>query len=255
MWDGDPYAEMGRRASGVGMCEPKKLKWDTNSKDICSLDTSPEGTLIASSHTDGSICLWDADKGKLIRKMPGHKGLFAECVRFSPDGSILASCGSKEVSLWNPATGTKIGSIADSGEGLAFTPDGQLLAIATGESRKTRDVSIWNVTRRKLVVRLDAVKSSRFKVPVGRDDYENVRASGVAFSLDGRLLAVERSWPGSVVLWDWKRAKELIWMNPNYECLDDTVFLPDGKTVAVAGRSMSGPPLLLWDISEGTKKK
>lgn len=109
---------------------------------------------------------------------------------------------------------------------------------------------IWDVSRRKLVTKLDAVAKSRFQVVQGPDDYEDCKATGVAFSADGRLLAVARSWPGSVVLWDWKKNKELIWMNPEYECLDGVVFLPDGKTVAVAGRSMDGPPLLLWDISE-----
>jgi WD40 repeat protein len=102
---------------------------------------------------------------------------------------------------------------------------------------------------------LDTVKNSSFKVPVGPDDDENVRASGVAFSPDGNLLAGERSWPGSVVLWDWQKAKELIWMNPNCECLDGVVILPDSKTVAVAKRSMSGPPLLLWDVSEVVKSE
>lgn len=233
----------------------KKVKWDVKSNQVCSLDASPDGAFVASGDIEGRICVWYANDGKLVHKTHGNKGVFARCVRFSPDGSILASCSDKEVLLWNPATGTKIGNLADSGDGVAFSPDGKLLAVATGKSRKIRDASIWNVARRKLLMRLDAVKNSSFKVPVGPDDYEDVRASGVAFSPDGNLLAVERSWPGSVVLWDWQKGKELIWMNPNYECLDGVTFLPDGKTVAVAGRSMSGPPLLLWDISEGLKSK
>ncbi len=233
--------------------QSKKLKWDVKSHKNWNLDASPHGSLIASVDINGTICLWDVLTGKLILKMAGPNGFFARSICFSPDGSILASGGSKDVQLWNPTSGKKVGTIADSGEALAFSPDGQFLAIATGDSRKTRDVSIWDVALRKQIVRLDAVKNSRFKVPVGPNSYENVRASGVAFSPDGRLLAVERSWRGSVVLWDWKKNKELTWMNPNYECLNGVVFLPDGKTIAVAGRSMSGPPLLLWDISEAVK--
>jgi WD40 repeat protein len=141
------------------------------------------------------------------------------------------------------------------GDALAFSPDGKVLAVATGFASGEREVTLWDVPGKKLMMRLPVVSGSKFRVVQGPDDHEDCQASGVAFSPDGKLLAVQRSWPGSVVLWDWKQKRELIWMNPAYEHLSALEFLPDGHTVAVAGVSMDGPPLLLWDVSEVTKKK
>lgn len=231
----------------------KKVKWDVQARQTASLDSSPDGSVIASKDINGDTCIWEVQQGKLIWKLPGSKGDYLSCVRFSPTNNILASCGKKGVHFWDYKSGKKIGSMAGPGRSIAFSPDGKLLAVAAPETHPNRDVSIWDVSSRKLLKRLDVVKGSRFRVSVGPDDYENVRPDAVAFSPDGQWLVVLRSWPGSAVLWDWKQSKELIWMNPNYECLDGAVFLPDGKTVAIAGRPMDGPPLLLWDISEAAK--
>ncbi|HEY1173687.1 MAG TPA: DUF4303 domain-containing protein [Verrucomicrobiae bacterium] len=231
----------------------KKLKWDVKANQTSSLDASPDGSVIASKDVNGNTFVWDVQQGKQIWKFPGTKGDYLTCIRFSPTGTMLASCGKKGIQFWDYKSGKKTGSLDEPGRSIAFSPDGKLLAIATPEEHTRRDVSIWDVSSRKLLKRLDVVKGSRFRVSVGPDDHEDVRPDVVAFSPDGQWLVVLRSWPGSAVLWDWKKSQELIWMNPNYECLDGAVFLPDGKTVAIAGRPMDGPPLLLWDISDAAK--
>jgi hypothetical protein len=240
---------------GIRCWEVKSRKVIWNVKDqrkhIRSIDFSPDGEVVASGSMDGTLAWWDAHTGKQIRRSRHKDGI--ECVRFAPRENLLASLDRKKgVLLWDSASGKPMGEIAEPGDRLAFSPDGQLLAIASGSAKKDPGISLWDVARKKLVKRLEAVTKSRFQVIQGPDDYEGCHASGVAFSPDGKLLAVERSWPGSVVLWDWKKAKELSWMNPNYESLSGIAFLPEGTTVVVAGCSMDGPPLLLWDIKEVT---
>ena len=53
---------------------------------------SPEGDLLASSHKDGSLRLWDVATGAELRRLEGHGTEFGS-VAFSPDGRSLASGG------------------------------------------------------------------------------------------------------------------------------------------------------------------
>jgi phage terminase small subunit len=235
--------------------EKKKLLWDVPApREVWSMDISTDGNVLAVGSMDGPIYLLSAANGDLIRKVAGHSD-WVQCIRFSPTDKILASVDREKcVRLWDVDDGKQVGQIQESGDSIAFSPDGQFLAIATGFAKGKDYVSIWDVPRRKHVAKLDAVENSKFQVIQGPCDFNDCQASAVAFSADGRFIAVARSWPGSAVLWNWRAGKELTWMNPDYEDLNEVVFLPDGKTIAVAGRSMGGPPLLLWDVSDAIEK-
>ncbi|MBM3999254.1 MAG: hypothetical protein FJ297_06900 [Planctomycetes bacterium] len=51
----------------------------------------PDGTGFASSHSDGTVRLWDRE-GRLLKTMEGHQaGLYVESVRWSRDGTRLAT--------------------------------------------------------------------------------------------------------------------------------------------------------------------
>ena len=67
---------------------------------------APEGDTLAAGSEDGSICLWDLKGGGAPRVWRGHTdAVFG--VAFSPDGALLASCGrdAPRVRLWEVATG------------------------------------------------------------------------------------------------------------------------------------------------------
>lgn len=65
-----------------------------HSSDIRCIDFSPDGKLIASACSDGTIRLWTLGAGTWTRKWKAHNGFMVSNLAFSPDGQSLLSVGS-----------------------------------------------------------------------------------------------------------------------------------------------------------------
>jgi WD40 repeat protein len=120
--------------------------------DWAYLALSPDGKLLATwEHLNDSrpvtrpeddrnlrIIVWEVDSGKQVHKFQvvgassGHK------VCFSPDGKTAAVVGTR-IELWDTTTWTKSREVSGNrgywpnGDGVAFSPDGKLLAILLGD--------------------------------------------------------------------------------------------------------------------------
>lgn len=57
-----------------------------------------EGRRIAASGGDGSVTVWENASGKMLHKLPGHKGTVND-VRISPDGSMILSASTDRTML------------------------------------------------------------------------------------------------------------------------------------------------------------
>lgn len=84
-----------------------------------------EKTLMSGGASSGSVISWDSERGALRKEVTYHNYQISQ-VRFSPDGSIVASAGGLRVNFFNTSDGSYRGTLA--GSSFAFSPDGWTVA-------------------------------------------------------------------------------------------------------------------------------
>jgi WD40 repeat protein len=172
------------------------------------LALSPDGSTLAVAHIhDGCAQLLDAKTGRTKLRLMAPKGHVIASIRFSPNGTKVVTYSSspgasywmdEDISacIWDARDGRRLAVLKDSEPevtravlGVAFTPDGQRLATASGD----HTARIWNVDtgREQLVLR-----------------GHQAELYAVSFTDDGRRVATV-SGDGTARIWDASTGREL----------------------------------------------
>jgi WD40 repeat protein/beta-lactamase regulating signal transducer with metallopeptidase domain len=232
----------GKLVAGGGMDRSVRIwKLDTgellhqlrgSERIIRTVAFQPKGPLLASAGDEPVVRVWDVQAGAQVKTLRGLSPTVTS-IRFSPDGKLLAGCSFRqkgpkqwqgEVVVWDVESGqaVRIVESQDNGyyRGVAFSPDGSLLAAAfdsTGSSHSS-GVKLWDS------------KTWELKQTLLRDRGGSV---SVAFSPDGRHVA---SGGGYVEVSDGRMAtgEVKIWEIDSANIVGTLARPADGGYVAIA---------------------
>jgi WD40 repeat protein len=183
-----------------------------------------DGRTMAVNRGD-AVQIWDYRQGKPSRTYAMPDDGLRE-IAIAPDGGTFAASSGKNIFLLDAASG-KILMRQESAGGVAFSPDGRLLAFSSVEGAK---IILWDISKEAVWATLD------YGWKYGTSNFD--------FSPDGLHLGTAGYGPG--VMW-WSTADSKRRANPEidrwYPSLD-IAFSPDGKTGAIGSYD-----ILIWELA------
>lgn len=197
---------------------------------VTKVQTSPDGSLVATASADGAIRLWDAETMAARGELKGH-GAAVFGLAFSADGSKLVTTGrDNSIRLWDVATRSEIGKLGEhpvTPYNAAFTPDGKRV-VSVGwrmhpEKRQPVGlIRVWDVATRTML---------------NDQDYTTHPISCLTFSPDGKTCFIG-TWEYQVAVFDmesYRVLREIVPKeSPAYKAVDWVELDPKGGRLVTA---------------------
>ena len=217
-----------------------------NSYNIEHIVFSPKGDIIAISTVVGTLGLWDASTGEIIRILIRNKDIDDFDLRannlpvFSSDGKMIAiEQESDTVGIWNTNSGEHISTLTGHEGTLklpVFSPNGKTIVTSTYIRFSRRGtMRLWDVATGEKIMK-----------------YENPEDFHVfVYAPDGKTLATNYT-DNSIRIWDTTTGENIKTLIGHTDKSYSLMYGQDGKTIATHSKDMS---VRLWDITTGENIK
>jgi WD40 repeat protein/class 3 adenylate cyclase len=261
-----PYTPQAEHALGQAVTYNRSLApYEGHSAAVTGAAWSSDGTRIATSSFDNSVHIWEADTGKLIRRIDLPKGITGNiydmglAVQWSLDDRyLLTLCGDRfslgsqdyDLILWGVETGQQAASLEvqnttrpstgelgtaaaihfTTGAGAAFAKDGRLATLGGDNT-----ALIWQPMLAGQTLALNG---------------HTAGVNAVAWSPDFTRLATA-SEDGTTRVWDASKGQELLQLTGHSGAVNQVAWSPDGGLLATAG---DDGILRFWDAFSGEEQ-
>ena len=183
--------------------------------------------------TGGDYQKWHLPDGAISRLGKGRISESDRAIAFSPDGQRLAVASGIGIWLYEMATKRPHALLPTARlvHSVVFSPDGMILASGLDNGR----VELWEVETGTMIATFEG--------------HIHARVTSLAFSPDGTLLA-SGSWDQIIKLWNLEKREEVgawkVERNDNRVYTISVSFSPDGTTLA---SGFQDGTVRLWDIA------
>ncbi|HUX76475.1 MAG TPA: hypothetical protein VMY40_07555 [Anaerolineae bacterium] len=208
-----------------------------HTREINGVAVMPDGRRAISASFDGTLIVWDLERGAAERTLWGHTG-GVSAVAVTPDGrqAILASYDGT-LKVWDleserGAEERTLTGHTDWVNAVAVTPDGRRAISASSDGT----LIVWDLER-----------GAGERALRGH----TARVSAVAVTPDGRR-AISASGDGTLKVWDLERGEAVRTLAGYTSGVTAVAVTPDGRRAISASADWT---LIVWDLERGAEER
>jgi bla regulator protein BlaR1 len=234
-----------------------KITEDLSSFEISTVAFTPEGQVFVAGCRDGSIRIWDATNGQLLKTLTGHQS-DVRTVAIAPQGGWLVSGDQKgEVRLWSVLkdwSSEILSNYCAPISSVAFSDDGTMIAVATGartenlrntqrkQAGATLTAQTFAATDRGLIALWNLSENISDRIEIKQIETDSPLAV-VVFSEDSRHISGAAA-AGRVFTWNVASSELMGTTFADRKVIAAAAFTSDGRTI----RAGIGP---MFDSANG----